>query len=152
MVHKLISAFTQRMHKRVLTKSREFYCRSQVSVWVTRPAAAVIFDHNVTALQLSCNGPLVTEQLWLCSNRGSDITNPPTATSERKKHKRSSNRWREIKAGKQIKKKKKAREKFDSSVQFPHICWHWVDPSDADPGAFIEFLAQLVIRIPKFRS
>lgn len=73
-VHKLISAFTQRMHKCVITKSREFYCHSQVSVWVTQPAAAVIFDHNVTALQLSCNGPLVTEQLWLCSNRGSDIT------------------------------------------------------------------------------
>lgn len=73
-VHKLISAFTQRMHKCVITKSREFYCHSQVSVWVTQPAAAVIFDHNVTALQLGCNGPLVTEPLWLCSNRGSDIT------------------------------------------------------------------------------
>lgn len=85
-MHKLISTFTQRMRKCVITKSREFYCRSQVSVWVTQPAAAVIFDHNVTALQLSCNGPLVTEQLWLCSNRGSDITNPPTATSERGKN------------------------------------------------------------------
>lgn len=104
-LHKLISAFAQRMHKCVITKSREFYCRPQVSVWVTQPAAAVIFDHNVTALQLSCNGPLVTEQLWLCGNRGSDITIAPTATGERgEKHKRSSsNWWREIKASKQIK-------------------------------------------------
>lgn len=88
-----------------------------MSVWVTQPAVAVIFDHNVTALQLSCNGPLVTEQLWLWSNRGSDIAKRSDGNQRegKEKHERSGDRWKEIKAGRQ--EKKEERRKFYSNMQ-----------------------------------